>query len=409
MRVSGGQHEVGQVGQALVNLLVQAVALAAEDAVPVLHAQRGAGETVVLGDGQIDDFVGFKEGREDRPAFEHHAAEFDFAESSGSGRMTSAPSARAAAWMPERWKQRRGSLQLTSVTMTRLAPACQHWRTTSATTSGLVLAACSGVRSQAMLGLRTTTSWRLTKRSMPPRFCERLLDEGARFAALHHGHDAGMRRSRDDATRWSRRACSAVAGTGRRLCSLSQTAGRAAPAATPPTRSSCSMASRRVMARGGCSCFALRSGRLRRPWFSDLPGQISTQVNALGIVGAQLVRGVGGGGDVARRAAGGFERGHAHFGALALDHLPGSVIEGHAVFADDESVGMPEPLGTEAGTAIVDRRHGVADGEADLLADDGDAVQVGHAGIAVVRVQSSNGCSTTPYMFFMAKVTPAML
>jgi hypothetical protein len=55
--------------------------------------------------------------------------------------------------------------------MTRLAPACQHWRTTSATTSGLVLAACSGVRSQAMLGLRTTTSWRLTKRWMPPRSC----------------------------------------------------------------------------------------------------------------------------------------------------------------------------------------------------------------------------------------------
>ena len=53
--------------------------------------------------------------------------------------------------------------------MTRLAPACQHWRTTSATTSGLVLAACSGVRSQAMFGLMTTTSWRLTKRPMPPR------------------------------------------------------------------------------------------------------------------------------------------------------------------------------------------------------------------------------------------------
>jgi len=33
---------------------------------------------------------------------------------------------------------------------------------------GLVLAACSGVRSQAMLGLITTTSWRLTKRRMPP-------------------------------------------------------------------------------------------------------------------------------------------------------------------------------------------------------------------------------------------------
>ena len=53
--------------------------------------------------------------------------------------------------------------------MTRFAPACQHWRTTSATSSGLVLAACSGVRSHAMLGLMTTTSWRPMKREMPPR------------------------------------------------------------------------------------------------------------------------------------------------------------------------------------------------------------------------------------------------
>ena len=49
------------------------------------------------------------------------------------------------------------------------------------------------------------------------------------------------------AMRWSRRACSACAGTGRKLCSLSQTAAPAAPAAAPPRRSNCSSASRRVM------------------------------------------------------------------------------------------------------------------------------------------------------------------
>ena len=68
------------------NLLVQAVALAAEDAVPVLHAQRDADQAVVLGDGQVDDLVGFKEGREDGPALEHHAAEIDFAVELGIGK-----------------------------------------------------------------------------------------------------------------------------------------------------------------------------------------------------------------------------------------------------------------------------------------------------------------------------------
>ena len=61
------------------NLLMEAIALAAEDAVPVFHAKSCAGEDVVLGDGQVEDFVGFKEWREDGPAFEDHAAEIDFA------------------------------------------------------------------------------------------------------------------------------------------------------------------------------------------------------------------------------------------------------------------------------------------------------------------------------------------
>ena len=55
-----------------------------------------------------------------------------------------------------------------SVTITRAAPAARHCRTTSATTSGCVFAPCSGVRSQAMLGLTSTVSPRFTKRAMPP-------------------------------------------------------------------------------------------------------------------------------------------------------------------------------------------------------------------------------------------------
>ena len=73
------------------------------------------------------------------------------------------------------------------------------------------------------------------------------------------------------------------------------------------------------------------------------------QVNALRIVYAQPVRGVSGGGDVARRTARGLKRRHSHFGTLALDHLPRGVIESHAVLADDERVGLPQTLGMEAG------------------------------------------------------------
>ena len=65
------------------NLLMQAVALAAQDAVPVLHTQRCAGEDVMLGDGQVEDFIGFEERREDGPALQHHAAHLHFAEELG--------------------------------------------------------------------------------------------------------------------------------------------------------------------------------------------------------------------------------------------------------------------------------------------------------------------------------------
>ena len=50
----------------------------------------------------------------------------------------------------------------------RKAPADQHWWTSSATTSGFVLAACSGVRSQAIFGLTITTSPREMNRCIPP-------------------------------------------------------------------------------------------------------------------------------------------------------------------------------------------------------------------------------------------------
>src|SRR5215472_10281013 len=99
--------------------------------------------------------------------------------------------------MPERWKQRRGSLQLTSVTTTRLAPACQHWRTASATSSGLVLAACSGVRSQATFGdavvVKPNVAWvRTPEQADEPAHSSQALQhmphQFGRLAVLSHGH-----------------------------------------------------------------------------------------------------------------------------------------------------------------------------------------------------------------------------
>jgi len=55
----GGKHEVGEIDQALVNLLVKTISLAAEDAVPVFHAESGANQPVVLGNGLVDNLVGF--------------------------------------------------------------------------------------------------------------------------------------------------------------------------------------------------------------------------------------------------------------------------------------------------------------------------------------------------------------
>src|ERR1035437_8517466 len=111
------------------------------------------------------------------------------------------------------------------------------------------------------------------------------------------------------------------------------------------------------------------------------------KVDAARIVDAQAVSGVGGGGDVARRTARCLQRGKAYLSAFALDRLPRDLVDGHAILAHDERVGVPKVLGMEAGPAIIDGRHGVADGEVDFLADDGYAIQVGHAGIAIAGMQ----------------------
>ena len=69
------------------------------------------------------------------------------------GMMTVAPSAYVARQIPDRWKQRFGSLHDASVTMTFLAPASNASLTTLRHHAGFVLAACTGMRSQPMFGL----------------------------------------------------------------------------------------------------------------------------------------------------------------------------------------------------------------------------------------------------------------
>ena len=65
--------------------LVQAVPLAAEDAIPVLHTERGAGQAVVLGDGNVDDFVRFQKRLKDGPFLQDITAEIHFPEFFGLG------------------------------------------------------------------------------------------------------------------------------------------------------------------------------------------------------------------------------------------------------------------------------------------------------------------------------------
>ena len=123
----------------------------------------------MLGDGHVDDLVGVDERREDRPLVEHVALEAHRAEAVLRGQDdVGARASYAARQMPERWKQRFGSLHEPSATTTFLAPASNASRMTAATTSGLVFAAWMGMRSQPMFGLTTTTSPRETNLPMPP-------------------------------------------------------------------------------------------------------------------------------------------------------------------------------------------------------------------------------------------------
>ena len=147
--------------------------------------------------------------------------------------------------MPERWKQRSASLQLTSVTITRFAPACQHCFTTSATRSGLVFAACSGVRSHAMFGFSATTSPCAMNRPIPPRSSKALPHQRARIVALHHHHlrQRGIGLHRVIAPRVRRRGRDGQ----RAVLRTAIPPPLAVPTPAVVTRSNCSIASRRVI------------------------------------------------------------------------------------------------------------------------------------------------------------------
>ena len=108
------------------------------DAVPVLHRAGVLREVVVLGDGHVDDLVGVDERRVDRPLVEHVALQAHRAEAvlGGEDRPRRRASY-AARQMPERWKQRFGSLHEASVTTTRLAPASNASCTTVADDVGV--------------------------------------------------------------------------------------------------------------------------------------------------------------------------------------------------------------------------------------------------------------------------------
>ena len=136
-----------------------------------------------------------------------------------------------------------------------------------------------------------------------------------------------------------------------------------------------------------CALASLPASRSVSAAMVILPASDFHQMNALRIVRSQIMRRVGSGGNVARRTAHGFQCRHARLGALALDHLPRGVIDRHAILAHDQRVGLPEALGMKARPAIINRTHRVANGEANLLANRGNAIQVGDGGVAAVGVQ----------------------
>jgi len=107
-----------------VNLLMQPLALSAQDAVPFLHPQRGAGQAVVLGNRNVNHLVGAQKWLSTARTSAPRRAD-RLREQASSARITSAPAARAAAPMPLRAKHDPGR-DAQSVTIARRAPASRQ-------------------------------------------------------------------------------------------------------------------------------------------------------------------------------------------------------------------------------------------------------------------------------------------
>src|ERR1035437_6363127 len=110
-------------------------------------------------------------------------------------------------------------------------------------------------------------------------------------------------------------------------------------------------------------------------------------MNAPRVVCAQVVLCIGGGNKECSRTARGLHRWQSHFSALALQYLPPCVICCHRILADDKCVGIPEMLGAKVGATLINRGHRITDGEAKLVAERRNTIQVGDAWVAGLAVQ----------------------
>ena len=105
------------------------------------------------------------------------------------------------------------------------------------------------------------------------------------------------------------------------------------------------------------------------------------QADPFRIVGAKLVLAVCGGCDKARWLASSLQGGQADLLTLAIKQLPRNSVERNAVFSDNERIRISDMFGPEAGPALVLGRNRVADCKPDLVANHGNAMQVGHSRI----------------------------
>ena len=112
--------------------------------------------------------------------------------------------------------------------------------------------------------------------------------------------------------------------------------------------------------------------------------------------------------DVARRTPRCVKRLQPHFCTLLLQDSPGDLVDRDAILAHDQRIGIPQMLRTEHGPALINRTHRIADSDLDLLANHGKRIEICDSRIASASMQIL-GRSTTPYMFFIAKVTPDIL